>query len=89
MTRPIESNFALEAFTIVKSTEKQETIDSKFVNQLNEVSQSFINIICQHSVRELEYRQLGKAPKFFDPKTAIEIQECRLKMMEGFKFSAY
>ena len=48
-------------------------------------------MIIKQSFRETNLRQIGKSPKFFDldPKNVIEMENLKIRILCGFKASAF
>lgn len=74
---------------IEKSTQSIVQLESKFENQDNTVSQNLINIIIKQAFRDTDLKQIGKVPRFFDTKNAIELTQSKLRILQGFKASAF
>lgn len=66
-------------------------MDDHFRNADNTTSQNLINIVLKQAFRETDLKQIGKSPKFFDvnPKNTIVLSELNLKIVAGFKASAF
>jgi len=59
---------------IEKSTQSIVQLDGKFENSDNSVSQNLINIIIKQAFRDTDLKQIGKVPRFFDTKNAIDLE---------------
>lgn len=64
-------------------------LDGKFENSDNSVSQNLINIIIKQAFRDTDLKQIGKVPRFFDTQNAIELTQSNLRILSGFKASAF
>lgn len=65
------------------------TLEGRFDNSENTVQQSLINIIIKQAFRETDLKQIGKVPKFFDMKSVIDLERSKLRILSGFKASAF
>ena len=64
-------------------------LEGRFDNSENTVQQSLINIIIKQAFRETDLKQIGKVPKFFDMKSVIDLERSKLRILSGFKASAF
>lgn len=62
-------------------------LNDKFENAQNTVSQNLLNIIVKQAFRETDLKQIGKTPRFFDLKSAQDLERSNLRIMSGFKSS--
>ena len=60
------------------------------LTQMNvDASQNLLNIIIKSALRESRFRQIGRAPRFFDFINSVKLQDMDLQIMNGFKMSAF
>jgi hypothetical protein len=64
-------------------------LNGKFENQDNTVSQNLINVIIKQAFRDTDLKQIGKIPRFFDTKNVIDLAQSKLRILSGFKASAF
>ena len=82
-------NGAKYSLVIDKTTQATVTLDDEFQNAQNSVSQAIINIIIKQAFRDTNLRQIGKAPRFFDVKSPLNLPRDNLMIWSGFKASAF
>ena len=53
------------------------------------MSQNLINVIIKQAFRDTDLKQIGKIPRFFDTKNVIDLAQSKLRILSGFKASAF
>lgn len=74
---------------IPKETGKEIQFNDEFANKDNDVKQMVFNLIINQAFRQLDLKQIGKSPRFFDPTRVIDLSRSSLMIMPGFKASAF
>lgn len=77
------------AILIDKQTQSLVQLNEKFDNQDNSVTQTLINIIIKQAFRDTDLKQIGKTPRFFDITNAVNLERQNMRIMSGFKASAF
>lgn len=95
ITEDVKFNVTFEkvpyTISIESATKSIVNLDDHFKNADNTTSQNLINIVIKQAFRQTDLKQIGKSPKFFDvnPKNTILLSELNLKIVAGFKASAF